>query len=290
MREIKSTLAKVKEATSIPIHPYISTVCALEEEDIPILVQGADSIRHMIESILNGADIVSTNYPHNLTMQGRAITLQLVDNKWIMDSSDSSSDSSSKRKRSVEEDTNEGVPRKRGGADSSSLSLSAAAAAVVSTVHETTTGDGGIEGGVDGKKERAEVLSSDKENKEQGSMGWKKQKTTDMKQKQQAPFQVMMTDAEKEAERQRKEIIKSESISLWDAKYREDVQPLVPGCECHACKHYTRAYIHHLLKCKELLSEVLLYSHNQYQVHKLFGVVRKSIRQGQQPPFPPLAQ
>jgi queuine tRNA-ribosyltransferase len=38
------------------------------------------------------------------------------------------------------------------------------------------------------------------------------------------------------------------------------------GCQCHACRYHTKAYIHHLLKSKELTAYVLLYQHNQYQL------------------------
>lgn len=86
------------------------------------------------------------------------------------------------------------------------------------------------------------------------------------------------------------------SINLWDAAYRKDRQPLVSGfliifsshddlkflqlegCRCVACLYHTRAYIHHLLKSKELLAEILLYHHNQYQLQELFCVAREQIR------------
>lgn len=54
----------------------------------------------------------------------------------------------------------------------------------------------------------------------------------------------------------------------------------VPGCQCHACKHHTRAYIHHLLIAKEMLAEVLLYHHNQHQVMELFREARERISDG----------
>jgi hypothetical protein len=54
----------------------------------------------------------------------------------------------------------------------------------------------------------------------------------------------------------------------------------VPGCSCHACKNHSRAYIHHLLKSRELLAEILLYSHNQHTVRLLFKGIRQSIADG----------
>jgi queuine/archaeosine tRNA-ribosyltransferase len=61
------------------------------------------------------------------------------------------------------------------------------------------------------------------------------------------------------------------SINLWSEQYRKDVTVLQEHCECHSCHNgYTRSYIHHLLKSRELLADVLLYQHNQYQVRQLF--------------------
>lgn len=47
------------------------------------------------------------------------------------------------------------------------------------------------------------------------------------------------------------------------------------GCQCHACLHHTKQYIHHLLVSHELLGEVLLYAHNQHQLLQLFEEARK---------------
>lgn len=63
-------------------------------------------------------------------------------------------------------------------------------------------------------------------------------------------------------------------MDLWDERYLRDKSPLMDGCECHACVHHTRAYIHHLLKSKELLAEVLLHAHNQHQLLILFQQAR----------------
>ena len=46
------------------------------------------------------------------------------------------------------------------------------------------------------------------------------------------------------------------TISLSDTKYERDDAPLVTGCQCHACVHHTRQYIHHLVKAKELLGNM----------------------------------
>ena len=54
----------------------------------------------------------------------------------------------------------------------------------------------------------------------------------------------------------------------------------VSGCGCHACMYYSRAYIHHLLLSKEMLAEVLLYNHNQYQVVELFQIAKDQKNNG----------
>ena len=69
-----------------------------------------------------------------------------------------------------------------------------------------------------------------------------------------------------------------ESLDLKDTKYLKDTAPLQAGCQCHACRNHTRAYIHHLFKSEELLGEVLLYAHNQYQVSRLMDEIRDRIR------------
>lgn len=66
------------------------------------------------------------------------------------------------------------------------------------------------------------------------------------------------------------------SLNLWQEKYRRDTRVLQTGCNCHACKHlYTRSYIHHLLKARELLADVLLYQHNQHQLLNFFNAARR---------------
>lgn len=70
------------------------------------------------------------------------------------------------------------------------------------------------------------------------------------------------------------------SISLWQTKYARDPAPLQDNCSCHACRHYSKAYIHHLLRSKELLAEVLLYQHNQHQLLELFKGFREAASLG----------
>lgn len=65
-----------------------------------------------------------------------------------------------------------------------------------------------------------------------------------------------------------------EYLDLSDGKFLKDTSPLQSGCNCHACRSHTRSYIHHLFKSEELLGEVLLYIHNQYQVTQFMEDIR----------------
>ena len=76
-------------------------------------------------------------------------------------------------------------------------------------------------------------------------------------------------------------------LDLWDDVYTADPAAMLGKrgagnavCPCHACRHHSRAYIHHLLQAKELLSEVLLYGHNQAQLLEMFKQARQHAAQG----------
>lgn len=66
-------------------------------------------------------------------------------------------------------------------------------------------------------------------------------------------------------------------ISMRDKRFETDVKPLLPGCQCFACKSYTRAYVNHLLNAHEMLAETLLYIHNLYHLQMLVSTARKYI-------------
>ena len=44
-----------------------------------------------------------------------------------------------------------------------------------------------------------------------------------------------------------------------DTIYCDDRTPMLEGCDCYACKHFTKGYIHHLFNCHEMLGVILLY-------------------------------
>lgn len=64
------------------------------------------------------------------------------------------------------------------------------------------------------------------------------------------------------------------------ARYKEDFTPLLADCACYTCQHYTRAYIHHLFKAKEILGLTLMSLHNEHFIIKLVDDIRASIEDG----------
>jgi queuine tRNA-ribosyltransferase len=69
-------------------------------------------------------------------------------------------------------------------------------------------------------------------------------------------------------------------INIKAAKNREDFSPLDPGCSCYTCKNYTRAYIHHLFRAKEINAAMLMSFHNEYFIVNLVKQMRQSIIDG----------
>lgn len=69
-------------------------------------------------------------------------------------------------------------------------------------------------------------------------------------------------------------------IRLTNKNYRRDFYPIDPGCSCYACRHFSRAYIHHLFNANEVLSAILASIHNvQFYLDMMAGI-RQSIEQG----------
>ena len=69
-------------------------------------------------------------------------------------------------------------------------------------------------------------------------------------------------------------------INLLNEKYSKDLRPIEEGCNCPACRTYSRAYIRHLLKAKEVLGLRLATVHNLYYYNNLMTTIRDSIRDG----------
>ena len=69
-------------------------------------------------------------------------------------------------------------------------------------------------------------------------------------------------------------------LNLFNAKYELDDRPIEEGCQCPACRSYSRAYIRHLLKAKEMLGMRLCVLHNLYFYNKMMEEIRDSLDQG----------
>ena len=69
--------------------------------------------------------------------------------------------------------------------------------------------------------------------------------------------------------------------NITGARYRRDFTPIDAECDCYTCEHYTRAYIHHLFKAKEILSATLCTIHNERFVIRLVDQIRAAIRTGE---------
>ncbi len=70
-------------------------------------------------------------------------------------------------------------------------------------------------------------------------------------------------------------------INLFNAKYELDDRPIEEGCQCPACRRYSRAYIRHLLKAKEMLGMRLCVLHNLYFYNTMMTEIRDAIDRGE---------
>ena len=70
------------------------------------------------------------------------------------------------------------------------------------------------------------------------------------------------------------------NLSLRLARNRLDQRPIDPECGCFTCKNYSRSYLRHLFKAKEILAAVLTTHHNLFFIQNLVGGARKAISEG----------
>ena len=69
-------------------------------------------------------------------------------------------------------------------------------------------------------------------------------------------------------------------IRIRNARYRDDTAPLDEDCTCYTCRNYTRAYLYHLDKAKEILGARLNTLHNLHYYQDLMRDLRDAIEQG----------
>ena len=69
-------------------------------------------------------------------------------------------------------------------------------------------------------------------------------------------------------------------LNLFNQRYELDAKPIEQGCKCPACRHYSRAYIRHLLKAKEMLGMRLCVLHNLYFYNDMMKEIRDALDAG----------
>ena len=69
-------------------------------------------------------------------------------------------------------------------------------------------------------------------------------------------------------------------LNLFNARYELDDRPIEEGCTCPACRRYSRAYIRHLLKAKEMLGMRLCVLHNLYFYNTMMEEIREALDRG----------
>lgn len=71
------------------------------------------------------------------------------------------------------------------------------------------------------------------------------------------------------------------TLNIRNAQYAEDTSPLDDKCSCKACSHFSRAYIHHLVRANEILGSMLMTWHNLQYYQDLTANIRSAIEQNQ---------
>lgn len=70
-------------------------------------------------------------------------------------------------------------------------------------------------------------------------------------------------------------------VRIRNSQYQDDDMPIDPDCECYACQSFSRAYLHHLDKCREMLGCTLMSIHNLYFYHQLMRRLTRAIESRQ---------
>ncbi|MBV7433418.1 tRNA guanosine(34) transglycosylase Tgt [Cardiobacteriaceae bacterium TAE3-ERU3] len=71
------------------------------------------------------------------------------------------------------------------------------------------------------------------------------------------------------------------TLKIRNARFKNDLEPIEEGCDCYTCQHYSRAYLHHLDKCNEMLGSRLNTIHNLRYYLRLIHQLRAAIEAGQ---------
>lgn len=68
-------------------------------------------------------------------------------------------------------------------------------------------------------------------------------------------------------------------VNIKNAKYERDFTPLDPNCDCYTCRNYSKAYLRHLFKSDEILSSMLMTTHNLHLLVNTMAGIRKAIEE-----------
>ena len=69
-------------------------------------------------------------------------------------------------------------------------------------------------------------------------------------------------------------------VRIKNSPHKTDTSPISDSCECYTCKNYSRAYLHHLFKCQEILAARLATIHNLYHYQEVMRGLRQAIETG----------
>ena len=68
-------------------------------------------------------------------------------------------------------------------------------------------------------------------------------------------------------------------VNIKNARYERDFTPLDPNCDCYTCRNYSKAYLRHLFKSDEILSSMLMTTHNLHFLVNTMAGIRKAIEE-----------
>ena len=74
-------------------------------------------------------------------------------------------------------------------------------------------------------------------------------------------------------------------VKIRNARHRTDSRPLDDSCECYTCRHFSRAYLHHLQRVNEILGARLNTIHNLHYYLTLMAELRQAIRDDSLPAY-----
>jgi queuine tRNA-ribosyltransferase len=80
-------------------------------------------------------------------------------------------------------------------------------------------------------------------------------------------------------------LTRTSRLNLRNAPFAEDERPIDPDCHCYTCRHFTRAYLRHLIVAHEMLSATLLSIHNLHTLIQLAADLRRAILEARVPQF-----